>query len=162
MVGYGLAIKPIDQDREALALDMTRHGFGPKETAKALEIGKAAETILRSGFQSGYRELAALRETYRNEPWLPCVRGNVTRLMIETPEATLREIGPAAFNGIRPDHDPMPCSRHWKRPALDTRRPGHRRSVRRNLSSTEKTAGRRQAGIDRDLPPCRTRPPCPR
>jgi uncharacterized protein len=108
MVGYGLAIKPIDQDREALALDMTRHGFGSEETTKALEIGKAAEAIFRSGFRSGYRELAALRKTYRNEPWLPYVRGNVTRLMIEMPEATLREIGPTAFNGIRPDYDPMP------------------------------------------------------
>jgi pimeloyl-ACP methyl ester carboxylesterase len=118
MVGYGLAIKPIDQDREALALDMTRHGFGPKETTKALEIGKAAEAILRSGFQSGYRELAALRETYRNEPWFPYVRGNVTRLMIEMPEATLRQIGPTVFNGIRPDHDPMPVLEKLQAPQL--------------------------------------------
>jgi len=108
MVGYGLAVSPLDEDREAIALDMTRHGFGPEETAKALDIGKAAERIVRSGFQSGYQELAALRETYRDEPWLPYVRGNVTRLMIEMPEATLRNIGPTAFHGIRPDYDPMP------------------------------------------------------
>jgi uncharacterized protein len=118
MVGYGLAIKPIEQDREALALDMKRHGFGPEETAKALEIGKAAEAILRSGFRSGYQELAALRETYRNEPWLPYVRGNVTRLMIEMPEATLRKIGPTAFNGSRPDHDPMPVLEKLQVPQL--------------------------------------------
>lgn len=108
MVGYGLAIKPIEQDREALALDMARHGFGSDETAKALEIGKAAEAILRSGFRSGYQELAALRDSYRNEPWLPFVRGNLTRLMLEMPEATLRKIGPIALNGARPDYDPMP------------------------------------------------------
>jgi uncharacterized protein len=108
IVGYGLAIKPIDQDREALALDMTRHGFGPEETTKALEIGRAAEKILRSGFQSGYQELAAVRNTYRDEPWLPYVRGNVTRLMIEMPEETLRKIGPTVFNGVSPDYDPMP------------------------------------------------------
>lgn len=118
VVGYGLAIKPIEQDREALALDMARHGFGPEETAKALQIGKAAEAILRSGFQSGYEELAALRETYRGEPWLPYARGNVTRLMIELPEATLRKIGPTAFNGVRPDHDPMPVLETLKVPQL--------------------------------------------
>ena len=118
MVGYGLAVSPLDEDREALALDMTRHGFGPKETTKALEIGKAAERIIRSGFQSGYQELGALRETYRSEPWLPYVRGNVTRLMIEMPEATLREIGPRVFNGIRPDYDPMPVLKKLEVPQL--------------------------------------------
>lgn len=111
MVGYGLAVSPLDEDREAIALDMTRHGFGPEETNKALEIGKATERIIRSGFQSGYQELAVLRETYRGEPWLPYVRGNVTRLMIEMPEATLRNIGPTMFHGIRPDYDPMPVLR---------------------------------------------------
>jgi uncharacterized protein len=118
MVGYGLAVTPLDQDREALALDMTRHGFGPEETAKALEIGKAGERILRSGFQSGYQELAALRETFRGQPWLPYVRGNVTRLMIEMPEATLRKIGPTAFNGVRPDYDPMPVLNKLEVPQL--------------------------------------------
>lgn len=118
IVGYGLAVSPMDEDREAIALDMTRHGFGPDETSKALDIGKAAERIIRSGFQSGYQELAALRETYRGEPWLPYVRGNVTRLMIEMPEATLRKIGPTAFNGIRPDHDPMPVLRQLDVPQL--------------------------------------------
>jgi uncharacterized protein len=118
MVGYGLAIKPIEQDQEALALDMTRHGFGPEETAKALEIGKAAEVILRSGFQAGYQELAALLASYRSEPWFPFVRGNLTRLMMETPEATIRQIGPVAFNGVQPDYDPMPVLETLKVPQL--------------------------------------------
>jgi uncharacterized protein len=118
MVGYGLAVSPLDEDREAIALDMTRHGFGPEETTKALEIGKAAERIIRSGFQSGYQELAALQETFRGEPWLPYVRGNVTRLMIEMPEATLRKVGPTAFNGIRPDYDPMPVLKKLAVPQL--------------------------------------------
>lgn len=118
MVGYGLAVSPLDEDREALALDMTRHGFGPEATAKALEIGKAAERILRSGFQSGYAELAALRESFRGEPWLPYVRGNFTRLMIEMPEASLRTIGPTAFHGVRPDYDPMPVLQKLEVPQL--------------------------------------------
>lgn len=118
MVGYGLAVSPLDEDREAIALDMTRHGFGRAETTKALEIGKAAESIIRSGFQSGYQELAALRETFRGEPWLPYVRGNVTRLMIEMPEATLRKVGPTAFNGVLPDYDPMPVLKTLEVPQL--------------------------------------------
>lgn len=118
MVGYGLAVSPLDQDREALALDMTRHGFGPEATAKALEIGKAAENILRSGFQSGYAELASVRERFRDEPWLPYVRGNVTRLMLEMPEASLRTVGPTALNGALPDYDPMPVLEQLQVPQL--------------------------------------------
>lgn len=118
IVGYGLAVSPMDQDREALALDMTRHGFGPQETAKALEIGKATEAILRSGFQSGYQELAAARERFRDEPWLPHVRGNVTRVMLELPEETLRAIGPKVLNGARLDYDPMPVLEELEVPQL--------------------------------------------
>jgi pimeloyl-ACP methyl ester carboxylesterase len=118
IVGYGLAVSPIDQDREALAWDMRRHGFGAEETAKALEIGKAAEAILRSGFQSGYEALAAVRDRYQGEPWLPHVRGNVTRLMLELPEETLREMGPKALNGAMLDYDPMPVLKQLDVPQL--------------------------------------------
>jgi hypothetical protein len=38
IVAYGLAVSPIDEDREAVALDMSRHGFGDEETRKALEV----------------------------------------------------------------------------------------------------------------------------
>jgi pimeloyl-ACP methyl ester carboxylesterase len=118
IVGYGLAVPPIQQDREALALDMQRHGFGAAETEQALQIGRAAEHILRSGFQSGYQELAELREKLRDEPWLPYVRGNVTRLMTEMPEATLREIGPRMFHGLSLDYDPMPVLQQLDVPQL--------------------------------------------
>lgn len=118
IVGYGLAVPPIQQDREALALDMQRHGFGAAETEQALQIGRAAEHILRSGYQSGYQELAELREKLRDEPWLPYVRGNVTRLMTEMPEATLREIGPRMFHGLSLDYDPMPVLQQLDVPQL--------------------------------------------
>ncbi|MCB1626363.1 MAG: alpha/beta hydrolase [Xanthomonadales bacterium] len=118
IVGYGLAVSPLDEDREALALDMTRHGFGQVEIDKALQIGAAAEAILRSGFQSGYQELASLRERDQDEPWFKHVRGNLTRLLLEMPEATLRQIGPTALNGVLPDYDPMPVLRELAVPQL--------------------------------------------
>ena len=38
---------------EVVALDMTRHGFGAAETAKALEVAHAAQDIALSYFQNG-------------------------------------------------------------------------------------------------------------
>lgn len=116
IVGYGLAVTPIMEDREAIALDMTRHGFGTAETAKALRIGAAVETIVRSDFQSGFDELRTVLAQYRGEPWLPFVRGNVTGIALHTPEEKLRADGPKLFRGINPDYDPMPVLK-----ALDVR-----------------------------------------
>ncbi|MGH6614137.1 alpha/beta hydrolase family protein [Sphingomonas sp.] len=118
IAGYGLAVSPVDEDREALALDMSRHGFGAAETAKALEIGAAAQAIARSKFQSGYDALRLVVAKYRDEPWFRFVRGNITGIILQMPEATLREQGPRLFAGIIPDYDPMPVLRTLKTPQL--------------------------------------------
>lgn len=118
IVGYGLAVSPVQEDREALTLDMSRHGFGPEETAKALKIGSAAHAIVRDNFRSGYEELRLLTKKYGEEPWYRFVRGNITGLVIQTPEAELREQGPRLFAGLIPDYDPMPVLRKLKTPQL--------------------------------------------
>jgi len=118
IVGYGLAVSPIEEDREALALDMTRHGFGAGEIAKALEIGSAAQAIVRQNFQSGYEAFRLARDKYRGEPWFRFVRGNVTGIILQTPEADLRANGPRLFAGLIPDYDPMPVLRKLKTPQL--------------------------------------------
>lgn len=109
IVGYGLAVSPADEDREAIALDMSRHGFGRSETAKAQEVGDAARAILLSKFEGGYDQLQAVLKKHAGEAWLPYVRGNVTQLMIKTPEAVLRTEGPRLFNGVIADYDPLPA-----------------------------------------------------
>ncbi len=118
IVGYGLAVSPMAEDDEALALDMTRHGFGAVEVAKAQKIGAAAQAIARNRFQSGYDALRAVLDTYRKEPWFRFVRGNVTGVVINMPEAELRAQGPRLFAGIIPDYDPMPVLRKLATPQL--------------------------------------------
>lgn len=118
IVGYGLAVSPAEEDNEALELDMLRHGYGAAEVRKALEIGAAAQSIVRNNFQSGYGELRAVIERYKNEPWFRHVRGNITGVILQTPEATLREIGPQRFRGALLDYDPMPVLRKLKTPQL--------------------------------------------
>jgi uncharacterized protein len=118
IVGYGLAVSPVDEDREALALDMARHGFGATETTKALEIGTAAQAIVRSRFQAGFDALRAVKAKYKDRPWFQFVRGNITGFVLETSEADLREKGPRLFAGIMPDYDPMPVLRKLKVPQL--------------------------------------------
>lgn len=118
IVAYGLAVSPLDEDREAVALDMSRHGFGAVETRKALEVARAVEDILKANFQRGYTELEALRSRYQDEPWFRYLRGNVTGLLLSQTEAFWREQGPALFAGILPEYDPMPVLRKLGTPQL--------------------------------------------
>jgi pimeloyl-ACP methyl ester carboxylesterase len=118
VVSYGLAVSPLQEDDEAVALDMTRHGFGEAEIRKALEVAHAAQAIVLHGFQTGYEELDAVRARYSQEPWLKFVRGNVTQIILSQPCEVLREQGPVLFAGILPRYDPMPVLRRLDTPQL--------------------------------------------
>ena len=118
IAAYGLAVSPLDEDREAVALDMSRHGFGAEETRKALEVARAVEVIVKANFQQGYTDLATLRAKYSGEPWFRYLRGNVTGLLLAEPESFWREKGPLLFAGILPDYDPMPVLETLRTPQL--------------------------------------------
>jgi uncharacterized protein len=118
IIEYGLAVSPAQEDDEAIALDMMRHGFGPAETAKALEIARAAQRIAASNFQDGYEEFDAVRAKYATEPWARFVRGNVTQVFLSQPAEVLRKMGPVMFAGIDLHYDPMPVLRRLNVPQL--------------------------------------------
>jgi len=118
VVSYGLAVSPLQEDDEAVALDMTRHGFGDAEIRKALEVAHAAQAIVLNGFQSGYEELDAVRARHAQEPWLKFVRGNVTQIILSQPREVLRDQGPVLFAGILPHYDPIPVLRRLDTPQL--------------------------------------------
>ena len=94
IVGFGLAVSPLDEDREAIALDITRHGYGADVMAKAMEIADATAAILLSDFREGYDRLDAVRARYGNEPWFKYVHGDITFALLGMSEAQLREQGP--------------------------------------------------------------------
>jgi uncharacterized protein len=67
IVSFGLAISPLDEDREAIAFDMERAGFGPEIKAKAMEIADATATIIASNFTDGYEQMDAVKRKYGRE-----------------------------------------------------------------------------------------------
>ena len=118
VVSYGLAVSPIQEDRECVALDMSRHGFGAEETRKALEVAHAAELVAASNFQNNYEKLDEMRAKYSPEPWFKYVRGNITGVIYSMPPAELRVKGPVFFAGGMPYYDPMPVLRKLDTPQL--------------------------------------------
>lgn len=118
IVGYGLAVSPVDEDREALEIDMASHGFGVAEVGKALEIGAAVHGVIRSRFQFGYETLAAVTEKYKSDPWFRFVLGDVTGIIMRMSEAELRQQGPRLLPDLISDYDPMPVLRGLTTPQL--------------------------------------------
>src|SRR5690606_10143682 len=64
VVGYGLAVSAIEEDREATILQMQLKGHGPDVIESALEIVDAAAVVVRSGFSEGIEAFDAIRDEY--------------------------------------------------------------------------------------------------
>ena len=118
IVGFGLAVSPLDEDREAIALDITRHGYGADVMAKAMEVADATAAILLSDFREGYDRLDAVRARYGNEPWFKYVHGDITFALLGMSEAQLREQGPELLPHLPAQYDPMPVLRNLDVPQL--------------------------------------------
>src|SRR5581483_3839564 len=118
IVGFGLAVSPLEEDRESIALDMQDHGYGPDVMAKAMKIADVTATLLLSGGAEGYDRLAAMKAQYGHEPWFKYVHGDITFVVLQTPEAVLRKEGPAMIAGLAADYDPMPVLRNLGTPQL--------------------------------------------
>jgi uncharacterized protein len=121
IVSFGLAVSVIDEDQEAVALEMRLKGHGPAEIAKALEVAGAAEALVESRFTQGFDELEAVRAKYGDEPWYKDVHGNFTHFILAMSASDLREKG-AAFGAPFRDtpfrYDPMSTIEAVKAPQL--------------------------------------------
>jgi hypothetical protein len=118
IVGFGLAVSPLREDRESIALDMTRQGYGADVMAKAMQVADASAAILSSNFQDGYDQLDAVRRRYGAEPWFHDVHGDVTWYLLANPPDKVRVDGPKLFAGVPLHHDPMPVLRNLATPQL--------------------------------------------
>ena len=118
IVGFGLAVSPLEEDREAIEFDMQRHGYGAAEMAKAMEVADATAAILLSNFREGYEQLEAVKKKYSGEPWFKHVHGNITFYLLENPPEVVREQGPLLLAGVPAQYDPMPVLRNLDIPQL--------------------------------------------
>jgi uncharacterized protein len=118
IVGFGLAVSPLDEDREAIALDVTRHGYGADVMAKAMEVADATAAIILSDFCEGYDRLDAVRARYANEPWFKYIHGDITFALLQMSEDQLRKRGPELLPHVPAQYDPMPVLRNLDVPQL--------------------------------------------
>ncbi len=95
IVGYGLAISPLEEDREAVAFQLKLKGYDQSVIDKAWELSDAVGLILSSQLTEGFDQLDAARAKYGKEPWYKDVRGDFSYLVLPMSNADIREKGKA-------------------------------------------------------------------
>src|SRR5579872_6536970 len=114
IVCFGLAVSVIDEDQQEVAIELREKGHSQAEITQALEVARAAETVIASHFTEGFAELDALRAKYRSAPWYKDLHGNYTYLLLPYSEAQLRELGRTELSWTQStpfSYDPMPTLR---------------------------------------------------
>jgi pimeloyl-ACP methyl ester carboxylesterase len=118
IISFGLAVSVIDEDQQQVALEMKLKGHSAADTAKALDVADAAETVIASGFTEGYARFDALRAKHRDEPWYKDLHGNFTWLILPHTEAELHAMAKDYAWGTPWRYDPMPTLRATTTPQL--------------------------------------------
>lgn len=95
IIGYGLAISPLEEDREAVALNLRLKGYDQSVIDKAWQLSDAIGLILSSNLTEGFDQLDAARAKYAKEPWYKDVRGDFTYMVLPLSDADIREKGKA-------------------------------------------------------------------
>lgn len=93
IVGYGLAVSPLEEDREAVALYLKLKGYDQSVIDKAWELSDAIAVMVTGQPDRGYAQLDAARTKYRNESWYKDVRGDFTYLLLPLDKKQILAMG---------------------------------------------------------------------
>ncbi|MFN7163548.1 MAG: alpha/beta hydrolase family protein [Hyphomonas sp.] len=122
IVGYGLTVSPLEENRSEVLLNVSEAGYGSEALEGAGELADATGVVIASNFTSGFRELAEVRKRYRSEPWFDAVQGEFTGEMLSYPtwlvQLTAPIIGRRANRGTTWSHEPLPVLRSLDVPIL--------------------------------------------
>jgi hypothetical protein len=110
IVGYGLAEGVTVQDRDEVDEAVRAAGYGDDVMKKVRQITSATTRIVKSGWKSGWREFAALRQKYANDAWIKAidVENGYTGILLQTPIAKARVMGPQLDKHVSFGYDPAP------------------------------------------------------
>jgi hypothetical protein len=118
IVCFGLAVNVIDEDQQAIELQMREKGYPPEVIAHALQVGSAVEDVFASGFKDGFKELDTVRGWYSRESWYKDVRGDYSWILLPRSDAELKAHAKDFDWQVAFHYDPMPPLRANKTPQL--------------------------------------------
>jgi len=118
IICFGLAVNPIEEDQEAVELQLSEKGYSQAQIRDALRVARAAEDVMASDFSTGFAQLDQSRSRYSGAPWYHDLRGDYTYFILPKTADELRALAPE-FNWHTPWHyDSMPVLRSLRVPQL--------------------------------------------
>lgn len=122
VVGYGLTVSPLEENRSEVMQQLAARGFGAGDLAAASEVVTATEQLMTSGFREGFDNYADARRRYGKTLWYPHIDGEFSGVILKYPPWLLRLVAPIARGradrGTPWRHDPLPALRAVKVPIL--------------------------------------------
>lgn len=118
IVCFGMAVNVIDEDQEAVEIEMRERGHTTEEIVEAQEVAHAAERVFESAFTDGFAEFDAVRAKYRDKAWYKDVHGDFAWFLLPKDEAGLKAMAKDFDWHIPFRYDPMPVLRADKTPQL--------------------------------------------
>ena len=118
IVCFGLAVNVMDEDQEAVELQLSEKGYSAGEIADALQVARAAEAVFASDFTRGFDEFDALKAKYQHARWYKDLHGDFTFFLMGHSDAELRAMK-AQFDWHTPfTYDGMSTLRADRTPQL--------------------------------------------
>jgi len=118
IVGFGLAVSPLEEDQQEIVLEMKLKGHSAREIAAALQIADAAGTVMSSDFTEGFARFDAVRAEYRAASWYKDLHGNFTSDLLPYNRAELKAKSKDFIVGTPWHYRSMPVLRKLKTPQL--------------------------------------------
>jgi len=118
VVSYGLAISPLDEDREEVSGELRAKHYDDFVIAKGRELTSITSRIMLSRFTDGLDDLRKFKAAHANEKWLGEVEGDFTGPLVRSPDEQFTELRSAlGFDAIL-DYDAQAALRRVRVPML--------------------------------------------
>jgi hypothetical protein len=109
IVGYSLVEGVVAQDRYEVEDQLREAGYGEDIIRKSREITAASARVARSRWTRGFRAFAAVQKKFGHEPWIGAIKETgFTGLMLRSPLAKIRVMGPKLDKDVSFNYDPRP------------------------------------------------------
>ena len=92
VVSYGLAISPLEEDREEVMSELRAKHYDDSVLAKGRELTDITGRILLSRFTDGLEDLRKFKAAHAGEKWLQEVEGDFTGPLVRSPDEQFEEL----------------------------------------------------------------------
>lgn len=118
VVSYGLAISPLEEDREEVLGELRAKHYDESIMVKGRELTSITGRIMLSRFTDGLDDLAKFKAAHTDEKWLKEVEGDFTGPLLRSPDDQFTELRAAlGFDAIL-DYDAQAALRRVRTPML--------------------------------------------